>query len=127
MEMSTERNAGVSHAGVHVKRNISLESHERKGERVWLWGAWPREQGKTAEAGDRKTLIHAPCAWVMCLLSTFKSNPSSSQNPQINTFLVQSESRVIDTLGAPRLSETALNPYQYSLLANHVKGDGNYG
>lgn len=32
-EMCTERNAGVSHAGVRVKRNISSASHERKKER----------------------------------------------------------------------------------------------
>lgn len=39
MEMCTERNVGVSHTGVRVKRNISPGSHERKGERGGLWGA----------------------------------------------------------------------------------------
>lgn len=111
MEMCTGRNAGVSHAGVHVKRNISPGSHERKGERGGYGVPDPRSRGKKAEAGDRKTLIHAPCTRVICLLSTFKSNSSSSQKPQINTFLVQSEIRVIGTLGAPPISETTLNPY----------------
>lgn len=62
MEVCTERNAGVSHTGVCVKRNISPGPHERKGEREGTLGCLTQGVGeKKAESGDRKTLIHAPC------------------------------------------------------------------